>query len=140
MCEELLEAGIDVYSTLNIQHLESLNDVVASLHQGAGARDGARPACSEAAEIEVVDIPPDELIERLRQGKVYIPEEATRALGHFFSKSNLSALRELALRRAAQAVDAQMLELCPRPWACRHLGGRRAGGGRGQRAAQRRRL
>jgi two-component system sensor histidine kinase KdpD len=64
----------------------------------------------EAAEIEVVDIPPDELIERLKEGKVYIPHEATRALNHFFSKSNLSALRELALRRAAQAVDAQMLD------------------------------
>ena len=64
----------------------------------------------EEAELEVVDIPPDELIERLKEGKVYIPEEATRALGHFFSKSNLSALRELALRRAAQAVDTQMLD------------------------------
>ena len=64
----------------------------------------------ENAEIEVVDIPPDELIERLKEGKVYVPEEATRALGHFFSKSNLSALRELALRRAAQAVDTQMLD------------------------------
>ena len=64
----------------------------------------------EQAEIEVVDIPPDELIERLKEGKVYVPDEATRALGHFFSKSNLSALRELALRRAAQAVDTQMLD------------------------------
>jgi two-component system sensor histidine kinase KdpD len=64
----------------------------------------------ENAEIEVVDIPPDELIERLKEGKVYVPEEATRALGSFFSKPNLSALRELALRRAAQAVDARMLE------------------------------
>lgn len=62
------------------------------------------------AELEVVDLPPDELIERLKAGKVYIPHEATRALGHFFSKSNLSALRELALRRAAQAVDLQMLD------------------------------
>src|SRR6185369_13728419 len=62
------------------------------------------------AEIEVVDIPPDELIERLKEGKVYVPHEATRALGHFFSKSNLSALREMALRRAAQTVDAQMLD------------------------------
>ena len=62
------------------------------------------------AELEIVDIPPDELIERLREGKVYVPQEASRALGHFFSKSNLSALRELALRRAAQAVDAQMLD------------------------------
>ncbi len=107
--EELLAAGIDVYSTVNIQHLESLNDVVASFTK-VRVRETLPDRVLENAEIEVVDIPPDELIERLREGKVYIPEEATRALGHFFSKSNLSALRELALRRAAQAVDAQMLD------------------------------
>ena len=107
--EELLDAGIDVYSTLNIQHVESLNDVVASFTR-VRVRETVPDSILEQAEIEVVDIPPDELIERLRDGKVYIPEEATRALGHFFSKSNLTALRELALRRAAQAVDAQMLE------------------------------
>jgi two-component system sensor histidine kinase KdpD len=107
--EELLTAGIDVYSTINIQHVESLNDVVASFTR-VRVRETVPDHVLEAAEIEVVDIPPDELIERLRDGKVYLPAEATRALGHFFSKSNLSALRELALRRAAQAVDAQMLE------------------------------
>jgi len=107
--EELLAAGIDVYSTLNIQHVESLNDVVASFTK-VRVRETVPDTVLEQAEIEVVDIPPDELIERLREGKVYLPEEATRALSHFFSKSNLSALRELALRRAAQAVDAQMLE------------------------------
>lgn len=107
--EELLAAGIDVYSTLNIQHVESLNDVVASFTK-VRVRETVPDSVLEQAEIEVVDIPPDELIERLRDGKVYLPEEATRALSHFFSKSNLSALRELALRRAAQAVDAQMLE------------------------------
>ncbi|WP_324699295.1 sensor histidine kinase KdpD [Novosphingobium sp. RL4] len=107
--EELLAAGIDVHSTLNIQHLESLNDVVASFTH-VRVRETLPDRMLEEAELEIVDIPPDELIERLRQGKVYVPEEATRALGAFFSKSNLSALRELALRRAAQAVDAQMLD------------------------------
>lgn len=107
--EELLDAGIDVYSTLNIQHVESLNDVVASFTR-VRVRETVPDSVLENAEIEVVDIPPDELIERLKGGKVYIPQEATRALTHFFSKSNLTALRELALRRAAQAVDAQMLD------------------------------
>ena len=107
--EELLAAGIDVFSTVNVQHIESLNDVVASFTK-VRVRETVPDRIVEEAEIEVVDIPPDELIERLKEGKVYIPEEATRALGHFFSKSNLSALRELALRRAAQAVDAQMLD------------------------------
>jgi two-component system sensor histidine kinase KdpD len=107
--EELLGAGIDVCSTLNVQHIESLNDVVASFTR-VRVRETVPDRIVEQAEIEVVDIPPDELIERLKEGKVYIPEEATRALGHFFSKSNLSALRELALRRAAQAVDTQMLD------------------------------
>jgi two-component system sensor histidine kinase KdpD len=107
--EELLDAGIDVYSTVNIQHLESLNDVVASFTR-VRVRETVPDRMLEDAEIEVVDIPPDELIERLKEGKVYIPDEASRALNHFFSKSNLSALRELALRRAAQAIDTQMLD------------------------------
>lgn len=107
--EELLSAGIDVYSTVNIQHVESLNDIVASFTR-VRVRETVPDSILEMAEIEVVDIPPDELIERLKAGKVYLPQEATRALGHFFSKSNLSALRELALRRAAQAVDARMLD------------------------------
>ncbi|HWU96761.1 MAG TPA: histidine kinase, partial [Sphingomonas sp.] len=107
--EELLAAGVDVYSTVNIQHIESLNDVVASFTK-VRVRETVPDRVLEAADIEIVDLPPDELIERLREGKVYVPEEATRALGHFFSKSNLTALRELALRRAAQAVDAQMLD------------------------------
>ncbi|MEO6216810.1 MAG: sensor histidine kinase KdpD [Sphingomonas sp.] len=107
--EELLAAGIDVFSTINVQHIESLNDVVASFTR-VRVRETVPDRVLETAEIEVVDIPPDELIERLKEGKVYIPHEATRALNHFFSKSNLSALRELALRRAAQAVDAQMLD------------------------------
>jgi len=107
--QELIDAGIDVYSTVNIQHLESLNDVVASFTK-VRVRETVPDHVLEQAEIEIVDIPPDELIDRLRDGKVYVPEEASRALGHFFSKSNLSALRELALRRAAQAVDSQMLD------------------------------
>jgi len=107
--EELLDAGIDVYSTVNIQHIESLNDVVASFTR-VRVRETVPDSILEIAEIEVVDIPPDELIDRLKDGKVYIPAEASRALNHFFSKSNLTALRELALRRAAQAVDAQMLD------------------------------
>ncbi|WP_443971399.1 DUF4118 domain-containing protein [Sphingobium sp. CR28] len=107
--EELLDAGIDVFSTLNIQHVESLNDIVASFTH-VRVRETVPDSLLETAELEVVDLPPDELIERLKDGKVYIPQEATRALGHFFSKSNLTALRELALRRAAQAIDAQMLD------------------------------
>jgi two-component system sensor histidine kinase KdpD len=107
--DELLAAGIDVYSTVNVQHVESLNDVVASFTR-VRVRETVPDRVLDEAEIEVVDIPPDELIDRLKDGKVYVPEEATRALSHFFSKSNLSALRELALRRAAQAVDTQMLD------------------------------
>lgn len=107
--EELRDAGIDVVTTLNIQHLESLNDVVAGFTR-VRVRETLPDALLDDADIEVVDLPPDELIERLKDGKVYIPEEATRALSHFFSKANLSALRELALRRAAQTVDQQMLD------------------------------
>jgi two-component system, OmpR family, sensor histidine kinase KdpD len=107
--EELLDAGIDVLSTLNVQHIESLNDVVAGFTR-VRVRETVPDAVVENAELEVVDLPPEELIERLKAGKVYVPQEASRALGHFFSKPNLSALRELALRRAAQTVDARMLD------------------------------
>ena len=106
---ELLDAGIDVYTTLNVQHVESLNDVVASFTR-VRVRETVPDSVFDDAEVEVVDLPPDELIERLKAGKVYIPEEATRALDRFFSKANLSALREMALRRAAQSVDQAMLE------------------------------
>ncbi|MDB5712417.1 MAG: histidine kinase [Sphingomonas bacterium] len=106
---ELLDAGIDVYTTLNVQHIESLNDVVASFTR-VRVRETVPDAIFDDAEIEIVDIPPDELIERLKDGKVYVPAEATRALGHFFSKANLSALREMALRQAAHTVDRRMLE------------------------------
>jgi len=107
--EELLDAGIDVYTTLNIQHVESLNDVVASFTR-VRVRETVPDSVFENAEIMVVDLPPDELIDRLKEGKVYVPQEASRALGHFFSKPNLSALREMALRRAALSVDRQMLQ------------------------------
>lgn len=106
--EELLDAGIDVFTTLNIQHVESLNDVVASFTR-VRVRETVPDSVFEAAEIKLVDLPPDELIDRLKDGKVYVPQEASRALGHFFSKPNLSALREMALRRAALSVDRQML-------------------------------
>ncbi len=106
--DELLSAGIDVFTTVNIQHIESLNDLVASFTR-VRVRETVPDRLLEDAEIEVVDLPPDELIARLKAGKVYVPEEASRALGHFFSRSNLTALRELALRRAAQAIDAKML-------------------------------
>src|SRR3546814_346005 len=107
--DELLDAGIDVYTTLNIQHVESLNDVVASFTR-VRVRETVPDSVFEGAEIKLVDLPPDELIDRLKHGKVYVPQEASRALGHFFSKPNLSALREMALRRAALSVDRQMLQ------------------------------
>ncbi|HWJ70774.1 MAG TPA: sensor histidine kinase KdpD [Sphingobium sp.] len=107
--EELLDAGIDVYTTLNIQHVESLNDVVASFTH-VRVRETVPDSVFENAEIKVVDLLPEELIERLKEGKVYVPREASRALDHFFSKPNLSALREMALRRAALSVDQQMLQ------------------------------
>ncbi|MCA1196527.1 sensor histidine kinase KdpD [Sphingomonas sp. R647] len=106
---ELLDAGIHVYTTLNVQHVESLNDVVASFTK-VRVRETVPDSVFDGAEIEVVDLPPDELIERLKDGKVYVPAEASRALGHFFSKPNLSALREMALRRAALSVDQALLE------------------------------
>lgn len=106
---ELLDAGIDVHTTLNIQHVESLNDVVASFTR-VRVRETVPDSVFDGADIEVVDLPPDELIERLKDGKVYVPAEASRALGHFFSKPNLSALREMALRRAALSVDQSLLE------------------------------
>ena len=107
--EELRDAGIDVVTTLNIQHVESLNDVVASFTR-VRVRETVPDALLDDAELEIVDLPPEELIDRLRQGKVYVPHEAERALENFFSRPNLSALRELALRRAAQTVDRQMLD------------------------------
>ena len=106
--EELLAAGIDVYTTLNIQHLESLNDVVARI-SGVRVRETVPDGVIEIAdEIELIDLPPEELIDRLRQGKVYVQDQIARAIQNFFSKGNLTALRELAMRVAADRVDAQM--------------------------------
>lgn len=102
---ELLDAGIDVYTTVNIQHVESLNDVVAQI-TGVQVRETIPDSILERAdEIELVDIAPEELLARLREGKVYLPEQARRAADQFFRHGNLLALRELALRRIAQHVD-----------------------------------
>ncbi|WP_028535262.1 sensor histidine kinase [Paludibacterium yongneupense] len=106
--EELLAAGIDVYSTLNVQHLESLNDVVGQI-TGVVVRETLPDRVFDLAdEVALVDLPPDELLTRLQAGKVYLPVQARRAGQNFFRKGNLLALRELALRRTADRVDAQM--------------------------------
>jgi two-component system sensor histidine kinase KdpD len=108
--EELLDAGIDVYTALNVQHLESLNDDVGQI---AGIRiwETVPDTVFEAAdEVELVDLPPDELLLRLKEGKVYLPQQAQEAIRNFFRKGNLIALRELALRQTAHRVDAQMLD------------------------------
>ncbi len=107
--EELLAAGIDVYTTLNIQHVESLNDVVAQITRIRVRETVPDSVLDKADDIEVIDLAPDELIQRLREGKVYVPKQAERALNHYFSPGNLTALRELALRRTAQRVDEQLL-------------------------------
>src|SRR5215468_9642800 len=106
--EELLDAGIEVMTTLNIQHIESLNDVVAQI-TGVVVRETVPDSVLDAAdEIKLVDLPPDELLERLREGKVYRPAQAERAIESFFRKGNLIALRELSLRKTAERVDADM--------------------------------
>jgi two-component system sensor histidine kinase KdpD len=107
--EELLAAGIDVYTTLNVQHIESLNDVVARITRIRVRETVPDSIIDRADEIEIVDITPQELIQRLHEGKVYVRDAAQRALKHYFSPGNLTALRELALRRTAQRVDEQML-------------------------------
>jgi two-component system sensor histidine kinase KdpD len=107
--EELLGKGIDVYSTVNIQHIESLNDVVAQITH-VRVRETVPDSVFDLADaVELVDLTPDDLIERLKEGKVYVPKQAERALTHFFSPANLTALRELALRRTAERVDEQLL-------------------------------
>ncbi|URO00435.1 two-component system sensor histidine kinase KdpD [Leclercia adecarboxylata] len=106
--EELLEAGIDVFTTVNVQHLESLNDVVSGV-TGIQVRETVPDPFFDAAdEVVLVDLPPDDLRQRLHEGKVYIAGQAERAIEHFFRKGNLIALRELALRRTADRVDDQM--------------------------------
>jgi two-component system, OmpR family, sensor histidine kinase KdpD len=105
---ELLGAGINVYTTINVQHLESLNDVVAQI-TGISVRETVPDFLLDRAdEIELVDLPPEDLLQRLKEGKVYVPELAAQARQNFFRKGNLLALRELALRRTADRVDEQM--------------------------------
>ena len=108
--EDLLAAGIDVYTTLNVQHLESLNDIVAHVTSIPVRETVPDRVFEEADEVELVDLAPDDLIERLRQGKVYVSEQAARALENFFRKGNLFALRELALRKTAERVNEQAID------------------------------
>jgi two-component system sensor histidine kinase KdpD len=107
--EEILNANIDVYTTLNIQHLESLNDIIARIARIRVRETVPDSVLDEADEIELIDLPPEDLIERLKQGKVYVKDQASRAITHFFSRGNLTALRELTMRAAAERVDAEML-------------------------------
>lgn len=122
--EELLTTGIDVYSTLNIQHLESINDIVEQI-SGVKVRETLPDSVlSTADEIELIDLSPQDLIKRLEEGKVYVPEQARRAVHSFFSPGNLTALREMALRHAAERVDRQMVDYMrahaiPGPWPAR---------------------
>ena len=125
--EELLAAGIDVYTTVNIQHLESLNDAVAQI-TGIRVRETIPDRLlDDAAELELVDLSPEELLQRLREGKVYVPDQAQRAIQRFFRLGNLTALRELALRRTAECVDERMqtymqAHAIPGPWpACERI-------------------
>jgi len=107
---ELLGAGIDVYTTVNVQHLESLNDIVGQI-TGIRVWETVPDRVFDLAdEVTLVDLPADELLDRLREGKVYMPQQAQHAVRNFFRKGNLIALRELALRRTADRVDAQMRE------------------------------
>ena len=107
--EELLAAGIDVYTTLNIQHVESLNDVVARITRIRVRETVPDSLIDHADEVELVDLTPEDLIQRLKDGKVYVPHQAERAIRNYFVPGNLTALRELALRRTAQRVDEQMV-------------------------------
>src|SRR5216684_3389772 len=107
--EELLTHGIDVYTTVNIQHIESLNDVVAQITHVRVRETVPDSVFDRADAIELIDLTPDDLIQRLKEGKVYVPKQAERALEHYFSPGNLTALRELALRRTAERVDEQLL-------------------------------
>lgn len=106
--QELLSAGISVYTTVNVQHLESLNDVIAQI-TGVRVRETVPDSMLERADdVELIDLPPDDLLQRLKDGKVYVPEQVQHAIQNFFAKGNLLALRELALRRTAERVDQQM--------------------------------
>jgi len=120
--QEILAQGIDVYTTLNIQHVESLNDVVAQITRVRVRETVPDSIIDEADDIEIIDLTPDDLLKRLKEGKVYFPNTAQRAIENYFSPGNLTALRELALRRTAQRVDEQLLNhmqshAIPGPWA-----------------------
>ncbi len=120
--EELIAAGIDVYTTLNVQHIESLNDVIARITRIRVRETVPDSIIDKADDIELIDLTPEDLIQRLKDGKVYVPHQAERAIRHYFSPGNLTALRELALRRTAQRVDEQMVRYMqahaiPGPWA-----------------------
>jgi two-component system sensor histidine kinase KdpD len=120
--EELLDNGIDVYTAVNIQHIESLNDIVAQITRVRVRETVPDSIIDRADDIELVDLTPNDLIQRLKEGKVYVPKQAERALEHYFSPGNLTALRELALRRTAERVDEQLLNhmqanAIPGPWA-----------------------
>lgn len=120
--DELLNQGIDVYTTVNIQHIESLNDVVAQITRIRVRETVPDSIFDRADAVELVDLTPSDLIQRLKEGKVYIPKQAERALNHFFSPANLTALRELAMRRTAARVEEQLLtemqaRAIPGPWA-----------------------
>ncbi|MER9295585.1 sensor histidine kinase KdpD [Mesorhizobium sp. M0621] len=120
--QEILTQGIDVYTTLNIQHVESLNDVVAQITKVRVRETVPDSVIDQADDVEIIDLTPDDLIKRLEEGKVYFPNTAQRAIENYFSSGNLTALRELALRRTAQRVDDQLLihmqaHAIPGPWA-----------------------
>ncbi|WP_331373155.1 sensor histidine kinase KdpD [Sinorhizobium chiapasense] len=120
--EEILARGIDVYTTLNVQHIESLNDVVAQITRIRVRETVPDSIIDRADDVEIIDLTPDDLIKRLHEGKVYLPKTAKRAIQNYFSPGNLTALRELALRRTAQRVDEQLVShmqahAIPGPWA-----------------------
>ena len=119
--QELLDSGIDVFTTLNVQHLESVNDAVEQISGIRVKETIPDSVLDEANEIKIVDLPPKELIQRFKEGKVYVPDRANVALENFFNEGNLIALREMTLRRAAEHVDEQMLAYMhtrsiPGPW------------------------
>lgn len=122
--EDLLDAGLDVWTTLNVQHLDSLNDVVARVTGVAVRETIPDEVLDQADEIELIDLSPEDLIRRLKDGKVYVPEQARQALNSFFGRGALTALRELALRTAAEHIDAALLDYKSRnqvaePWPTR---------------------
>ncbi len=108
--EELLAHGVDVFTTLNIQHVESLNDVVAGITRIRVRETVPDSIIDRADDIEIIDLTPQDLIQRLKDGKIYVAHQAERAVKHYFQPGNLAALRELALRRTAQRVDDQMVD------------------------------